>query len=184
MRQLVFGLVLGLAWSAFAQTAPVADRVAKQNALFEEFYQTGLKNFPERATAYGDYRYNSQLGQVSLAEIARQHAEADDFLARLKAIPTDGMSDQGPVESSDPRTSARARRCELRAEELRDAGEPAERRAHSAGRFAERGAVRFRAALPGLHLAVAPDSARAGTDDRGDATGNEGRTDAAQARAR
>ena len=71
----------------------VADRVAKQNALFEEFYQTGLKNFPERATSYGDYRYNSQLGQYSLAEIARQHAEADDFLARLKAIPTDGMSD-------------------------------------------------------------------------------------------
>ena len=94
MRQLIFGLVLGWAWSVCAQTAPVADQVAKQNALFEEFYQTGLKNNPERATAYGDYRYNSQLGQYSLAEIARQHAEADDFLARLKAIPTDGMSDK------------------------------------------------------------------------------------------
>src|SRR6266513_5644102 len=94
MRQLVFGLVLGWGWSACGQTAPVADRVAKQNALFEEFYQTELKNSPERATAYGDYRYNSQLGQYSLAEIARQHAEADDFLARLKAIPTDGMSDK------------------------------------------------------------------------------------------
>ena len=92
MRQLVFGLVLGLACSAFGQT--IADRVAKQNALFEEYYQAGLKNFPERATSYGDYRYNSQLGQVSLADIARQHAEADDFLARLKAIPTDGMSDK------------------------------------------------------------------------------------------
>src|SRR5437868_9475076 len=91
MRQLLFGLVLASACSAFGQMAPVADRVAKQNALFEEFYQAGLKNSPERATAYGDYRYNSQLGQVSLAEIARQHAEADDLLARLKAIPTDGM---------------------------------------------------------------------------------------------
>ena len=96
----VFGLVLGLAGSVFVATGTAAapsqsltDRVAKQNALFEEFYQTGLKNFPERATAYGDYRYNSQLGQVSLTEIARQHAEADNFLARLKAIPTDGMSD-------------------------------------------------------------------------------------------
>jgi hypothetical protein len=75
MRRVIFGLVLGLACSAFAQTVPVADRVAKQSALFEEFYQAGLRNFPERATAYGDYRYNSQLGQVSLAEIARQHAE-------------------------------------------------------------------------------------------------------------
>src|SRR5207237_7242490 len=93
MRRLVFGLVLAGACSAFGQMPPVAERVAKQNALFEEFYQTGLKNSPERATAYGDYRYNSQLGQYSLAEIARQHAEADGFLARLKAIPIDGMSD-------------------------------------------------------------------------------------------
>src|SRR6516225_7581760 len=94
MRQLVFGLVLVFGWSAFAEMAPVADRVAKQNALFEEYYQASLKNFPERATAYGDYRYNSQLAQVSLKEIARQHAENDDFLARLKAIPTDCMSDK------------------------------------------------------------------------------------------
>jgi uncharacterized protein (DUF885 family) len=94
MRKLVFGLVLGFGCSAFAQTAPVADRVAKQNALFEEYYQASLKNFPERATAFGDYRYNSQLAQVSLEEIARQHAEDDAFLARLKAIPTDGMSDK------------------------------------------------------------------------------------------
>ena len=94
MRQLISGLVFGFGCSAFAQMAPVADRVAKQNALFEEYYQAGLKNFPERATAYGDYRYNSQLAQVSLEEIARQHAENDDFLARLKAIPTDGMSDK------------------------------------------------------------------------------------------
>src|SRR5215472_594739 len=94
MRQLVFALVFAVVCSAFAEMAPVADRVAKQNALFEEFYQTELKNNPERATSYGDYRYNAQLAQVSLEEIARQHAEADDFLARLKAIPTDGMSDK------------------------------------------------------------------------------------------
>src|SRR5262245_18236783 len=94
MRQLVFGLVLVFECSAFAQMAPLADRVAKQNALFDEYYQTFLKNFPERATAYGDYRYNSQLAQVSLEAIAKQHAENDDFLARLRAIPTDGMSDK------------------------------------------------------------------------------------------
>jgi uncharacterized protein (DUF885 family) len=79
--------------SAYAQTTPVADRVAKQNALFEEFYQTGLKNSPERATGVGDYRYNALLGDASLAEIARQHAESDAFLVRLRAIPTEGMSE-------------------------------------------------------------------------------------------
>ena len=90
---MVLVFILALASSAFGQPAPVADRVSKQNALFEEFYQTGLKNSPERATSFGDYRYNALLGQYSLEEIARQHAEADDFLKRLKAIPTDGMGD-------------------------------------------------------------------------------------------
>src|SRR2546423_11242792 len=94
MRNFICGFVLVLASAVFAQTAPVADRVAKQNVLFDEFYETGLKNSPERATAFGDYRYNSQLGQYSLAEIARQHAEADDFLRRLKEIATDGMGDK------------------------------------------------------------------------------------------
>jgi len=49
----LFGLVLGLAGATFAQqqTAPVADRVTKQNALFDEFYETTLKNSPELATA-------------------------------------------------------------------------------------------------------------------------------------
>lgn len=94
MGQLVLGLVLAFACSASAETAPLADRVAKQNALFEDYYQAFLKNNPERATAYGDYRYNSQLAQVSLEEMARQHAEADDFLAQLKAISTDSMSDK------------------------------------------------------------------------------------------
>jgi uncharacterized protein (DUF885 family) len=94
MRHIIYGFVLAFASSAFGQTAQVADRVAKQNTLFEEFYQTGLKNNPERATSYGDYRYNNLLGQYSLAEIERQHAENDDFLKRLQAIPTDGMSDK------------------------------------------------------------------------------------------
>ncbi|MEP6809913.1 MAG: DUF885 domain-containing protein [Chthoniobacterales bacterium] len=86
-------MFLALASPAFAELASVSDRVAEQNKLFDEFYETGLKNSPERATSYGDYRYNALLGQYSLAEIARQHAEADEFLKRLHAIPTDGMSD-------------------------------------------------------------------------------------------
>ena len=93
MQHIISALVLALACPAFAQMASVTDRVTKQNALFDEFYETGLKNSPERATSYGDYRYNALLGQYSLAEIARQHAEDDDFLRRLKAIPTDGMSE-------------------------------------------------------------------------------------------
>jgi uncharacterized protein (DUF885 family) len=94
MRNLIGGLVLVLATSGFGQMAPVTDRVAAQNKLFDDFYETGLKNSPERATAVGDYRYNSQLGQYSLADIARMHAEAAEFLKRLQAIQTDGMGDK------------------------------------------------------------------------------------------
>src|ERR1700722_9340473 len=72
---------------------PVAERVAAQNALFEEFYQAGLKNSPTQATSVGDFRYNALLGDASLAEIARVHAEDDAFLKRLKAIPTTGMAE-------------------------------------------------------------------------------------------
>src|SRR5690348_12055780 len=90
---ILIGLVGSLASSVIAQRTSVDERVAKQNALFEEFYQARLKDSPERATAYGDYRYNDKLDQVSLAEAARIHAEGDHFLVTLKAIPTDGMSD-------------------------------------------------------------------------------------------
>jgi uncharacterized protein (DUF885 family) len=81
--------------SLFAQDLkPVADRVAAQNALFEEQYETDLRNFPERATAFGDYRYNDKLGEYSLDAIAQRHKTDTDFLARLEAIPSVGFSDQ------------------------------------------------------------------------------------------
>src|SRR5580692_873481 len=78
----------------FAQDKPVADRLAAQNALFEEQYESDLRNFPERATAYGDYRYNDKLAEYSLDAIVQRHKIDEDFLARLEAIPSTGFSDQ------------------------------------------------------------------------------------------
>ena len=72
----------------------VADRIAAQNALFEEQYQTDLKDHPERATAVGDYRYNDQLDDYSPAAYVRQHATDEKFLARLNAISTAGLPEQ------------------------------------------------------------------------------------------
>ena len=84
-----------LAGSAFAQNAkPVAERVALQNALFDEQYESDLRNFPERATAFGDYRYNDKLADYSLAAIALRNKTNQEFLVRLKGIPTTGFSDQ------------------------------------------------------------------------------------------
>jgi uncharacterized protein (DUF885 family) len=79
---------------ANSQDKPLADRLAVQNALFDEQYETDLRNFPERATAFGDYRYNDKLGDRSLAAIMEREKTDESFLARTKAIPTDGFSDQ------------------------------------------------------------------------------------------
>ncbi len=88
-------LLVAIAGSVFAQNVkPVADRLAAQNALFEDQYESDLRNFPERATAFGDYRYNDKLAEHSLAAIAQRHQTDEAFLTRLEAIPTAGFSDQ------------------------------------------------------------------------------------------
>ena len=88
-------LVFSIVGCALAQEVkPVADRVAAQNAVFDEQYESDLRDFPERATAFGDYRYNDKLADHSLAAIAEHHKTDEAFLARLKAIPTIGFTDQ------------------------------------------------------------------------------------------
>jgi uncharacterized protein (DUF885 family) len=94
LTQRIF-LLVAVAVSVFAQNVkPVADRLAAQNTLFEEQYESDLRNLPERATAFGDYRYNDKLADYSLDAIARRHKTDQDFLSRLEAIPTNGFSDQ------------------------------------------------------------------------------------------
>jgi uncharacterized protein (DUF885 family) len=88
-------LIAFLVGSAFAQNSkPVADRLAAQNALFEEQYENDLRNFPERATAFGDYRYNDKLADYSLDAIAQREKSNEASLKRIEAIATTGFSDQ------------------------------------------------------------------------------------------
>jgi uncharacterized protein (DUF885 family) len=91
----LFALLVLCSFSAAAKAPePVASRIAAQNALFEEQYQSDLKRHPERATAIGDYRYNDQLDDYSPAGVQLQHALDEDFLARLDAISTAGFPEQ------------------------------------------------------------------------------------------
>jgi uncharacterized protein (DUF885 family) len=90
-----FLLTAVAAFCAFSQDLkPAVDRIASQNALFEEQYESDLRNFPERATAFADYRYNDKLAEYSLEAIAQRHKTDEAFRARLEAIPTTGFSDQ------------------------------------------------------------------------------------------
>jgi len=87
--------LVAIAGSLFAQTLnPVAERLAAQNTLFEEQYESDLRNFPERATVFGDYRYNDRLADYSLDAIIKRHKTDVAFLTRLQAIPTAGFSEQ------------------------------------------------------------------------------------------
>ena len=85
-------------FAAFAPAQqPVATRVAAQNALFDEFWQTNLKLNPTSATQAGDYRYNDQLGDDSLAAIAHEHELAVAWLGKIKAISSAGFPDQDAI---------------------------------------------------------------------------------------
>src|ERR1700737_1617268 len=89
-----FALLLA-AVSAFAQDKASSDvRLAAQNALFADYWETNLKLNPTLATQVGDYRYNDKLGDNSLASIARRHEINKDFLARIKAISAEGFSEE------------------------------------------------------------------------------------------
>jgi len=91
---IVFFVLLASNFFLAQNPSAVADRVAAQNALFDEQYESDLRNFPERATAFGDYRYNDKLSDHSLAAIAQRHKTDQDFLSRLQAISTSGFTDQ------------------------------------------------------------------------------------------
>jgi uncharacterized protein (DUF885 family) len=96
MRALLSCVVLfAAAASVFAQAPkPLAERLAAQNALFDEQYESDLRNFPERATSFGDYRYNDRLADYSLDAIAKRHETDEAFLKQLQAISTADFSDR------------------------------------------------------------------------------------------
>jgi uncharacterized protein (DUF885 family) len=77
-----------------AAEAPLDARLAAQNTLFEEQYQTDLENHPERATAVGDFRYNDRLDDYSVAGARKQHDLDEGFRRRLSAISTREFNEQ------------------------------------------------------------------------------------------
>jgi uncharacterized protein (DUF885 family) len=93
--------LLAFAMSVSAQDAkPAGDRVAAQNAIFEDYYETELRNFPERATAFGDYRYNDKLDDYSLDGVMQHHKSDESFLARIQSIFTTGFADQDQLSQN------------------------------------------------------------------------------------
>jgi uncharacterized protein (DUF885 family) len=75
-------------------SASVGSRLAAQNSLFDDSWQASLKMSPLLATSVGDYRYNDQLGDYSLAASAARHKRDLTDLTRIKAIDPSGFPEQ------------------------------------------------------------------------------------------
>lgn len=69
-------------------TGPIAARLAAQNALFEEQFDSDMRSSPESETARGDYRDNALLDDYSLTASVKQNAVNRAYRARLAAIST------------------------------------------------------------------------------------------------
>ena len=81
-----------------ATSAPVPvtldERRAALKALLAEIWEDWLRRGPEFASSIGDKRYNDQLSDYSVATYNEQVARDRDYIFRLAAIDTAGLSDQ------------------------------------------------------------------------------------------
>jgi uncharacterized protein (DUF885 family) len=88
-------LVFIPAFHLHAQAAQsTADRSKALSALFAEIWQDRLQHSPEFASSIGDKRWNDQLTDYSVSAYNDRLARGRDYLIRLSAIDTTGLSDQ------------------------------------------------------------------------------------------
>jgi len=71
-------------------------RQALQKTLADE-WEYELRESPEMATVYGDYRYNDKWSDMSLAHVAQQLKDAHAYLDRFNAIDTNGFPEQEQI---------------------------------------------------------------------------------------
>ena len=77
---------------AHAQTAPGADPTVAAQAIFEEYWQWQLREFPELATRIGDHRYDDRLSDQSAAAVDKRRATRADFRERLANVDAAALS--------------------------------------------------------------------------------------------
>ncbi|MEO8741835.1 MAG: DUF885 family protein, partial [Lysobacteraceae bacterium] len=104
-------------------TAPAAsDKAAQLDKLYADFWQASLKFNPIQATFVGDPRYNDQLPDFFSPEYrAQTHAFNTEWLAKAKAIGSDGLSGQALLSYD---IFVKQQQDELDGEQFRDDLEP------------------------------------------------------------
>jgi uncharacterized protein (DUF885 family) len=81
------------------ETTSAAARSKALSALLEEIWQDHLKHSPEFASSLGDPRYNDQLTDYSAKEVNASLARGLDYIQRLGAIDTTGLTSQEKLSS-------------------------------------------------------------------------------------
>jgi uncharacterized protein (DUF885 family) len=71
-------------------------RQALKNALADE-WEYELRESPEAASTFGDYRYNDKWSDISLAHVPQRRKDAKAFLDRFEAIDTTGFTEQEKI---------------------------------------------------------------------------------------
>ncbi|MGB7549151.1 MAG: DUF885 domain-containing protein [Terracidiphilus sp.] len=77
-----------------AANAPVEDRRAALNGLFQEYWDAYLERSPEFASEIGDTRFNDRISDYSVKAVNDWLAAEQNYLMRLAAIDPTGFTDQ------------------------------------------------------------------------------------------
>ena len=77
-----------------AQAPSVEANRKALNTIFADYWEDKLKHDPEFASTLGDKRYNDQISDYSVKEVNDALAREQNFLMRLAAIDSAGLSDE------------------------------------------------------------------------------------------
>lgn len=81
--------------AANAQPPDTQAADAALDTLLDEQWQGFLRDYPEQASFFGDYRYNSRWSDMSLSNAAKDEAKLQRLLKRFQAIDPHRLSDNG-----------------------------------------------------------------------------------------
>jgi uncharacterized protein (DUF885 family) len=96
MRRLLLAMLMACSTVTPAIAAP-GDDLAR---VIDDHWRWYLRNNPVLASAAGVRDYDSELGDFSIAAMDRQAQEAGAFVARLDAIPDDGLTPAARVDKA------------------------------------------------------------------------------------
>jgi uncharacterized protein (DUF885 family) len=93
--RMVLGLLMAVAMMPrVVRGADLEGRRKQFNQLLADEWEYEMRESPEFATAVGDYRYNDQWSDASLAYTTKQRGDLQKWLTRFEAVDTSGFPEQ------------------------------------------------------------------------------------------